>query len=177
MSARSPTDSTESGSKSIDRSPARLSASLAIGAAVIALAAVSTASLVAFSLAAIGTTTVAGGILASNRGLVTAGAVVLFVGTLAAGVADASAIRLLVATGGALFAWDVGRVAVDVGVQLGAGADTTDLELVHAGASLLVIVLAGGVGYALFQTAAGGQPVSAVVALLIAGTLLSLTLE
>jgi hypothetical protein len=176
MSARSPHEVNSTGD-SIDRSPARLSAALAIGAAVIALATVGTASLVSFSLAAIGTATVAGGIVASNRGLVTAGAVVLFVGTLAAGVADASAIRLLVATGGAVFAWDVGRAAVDVGVQLGAGADTTDLELVHAGASLLVIVLSGGVGYVLFQTAAGGQPVSAVVALLIAGTLLSLTLE
>jgi hypothetical protein len=154
-----------------------LSASLAIGAAVIALATVGTTSLVAFSLAAIGTATVAGGVVTSNRGLVTAGAVVLFVGTLAAGVADASASRLLVATGGAVFAWDVGRTAVDIGVQLGAGADTTDLELVHAGTSLLVIGLAGSVGYALFQTAAGGQPVSAVVALLIAGTLLSLAFE
>lgn len=161
----------------IDRSAARLSSAGAIGTAVLALAVISTASLVAFSLGAIGLAVVVGGLLISNRGLVTGGAVILFVGTLAAGIADASASRLLVATGGIVFAWDVGRAAIDVGVQLGAAAETTALELRHAGASLLVIAITGGVGYAVFQVASGGQPVSAIIALLIAGVLLSLALE
>lgn len=161
----------------IDRSAARLSGAAAIGAALLALAAVSTASVVAFSLGAIGTATVVGGLVTRHRGIVTAGAVVLFVGALAAGIAGASAPRVLVATGAVLFAWDVGRTAVDVGTQLGTVADTTAIELRHAGASALVITLTGGVGYAVFRMAAGGHPVGAVVALLVAGTLLSLSLE
>lgn len=161
----------------IDRSPARLSAIVAVGAALLSLATVGTASVVAFSLGALGAATAVGGVLAGRRALVTAGAAVLFLGALAAGVGGASAPRVLVATGAAVFAWDVGRAAVDVGMQLGAAAETTGIELVHAAASLLVVGVSGGVGYVVFRVAAGGRPVVAVVALLVAGALLARVLE
>lgn len=160
-----------------DRSPARLSSTVTMGAALVAFAILGATSVVAFSLGALGTVTVMGGVAARNRGLVTAGAVVLFVGALAAGVADTSAPRMLVATGAILFAWDVGRTAVDLGRHLGPAARTRAIELRHAAASLLVLALSGSVGYAAFQVAGGAQPVLAVVALLIAGVLLSLVLD
>lgn len=175
--SRRATSAAGDGEPRIDRSAARLSSGVAIGAALLALATVGTASLVAFSLGAIGTVAVVGGIATGHRGVVTAGAVVLFVGTLAAGVAGVSAPRQLLATGAVLFAWDVGRSGIDVGAQLGATADTTAIELRHASAIALVIALTGGIGYAVFRLAAGTYPVSAVVALLVAGALLILTLE
>lgn len=160
-----------------DRSAARQSGIAAIVAGLLALGLVGPTSLVAFSLSAIGTAVVVGGVIASYRGLVTAGASVLFVGVLAAGVVGVSALRLLVATGGVLFAWDVGRYAIDVGAQLGTAADTTAIERRHAGRSAAVIALTGGVGYVVFRTVSGSQPVVGVVALLIAGALLTLVLE
>jgi hypothetical protein len=135
------------------------------------------ASLVAFSLGAVGAVTVLGGLAARNRGLVTAGAVVLFVGTLAAGVANTSGPRMLVATGAVLFAWDIGRTAVVLGRHLGAAAETSAIELRRTTASLLVLTLSGSVGYATFQLAGGSQPVVAVTALLVAGVLLSLLFD
>jgi hypothetical protein len=161
----------------LDRSAARFSGVAAIGAALLALGLLAPASLVAFSLGAVGAATAIGGVIASYRGLVTAGASVQFVGVLAAGIAGASALRLLVATGAVLFAWDVGRYAIDLGAQLGTAAATTGIERRHAGRSAAVIVLTGGVGYAVFRTVSGSQPVVGVVALLIAGALLTLVLE
>lgn len=160
-----------------DRSPTRLSSAATMGAALLAFAILGRASLVAFSLGALGAVSVLGGLAARNRGLVTAGAVVLFVGVLAAGVAEASAPSVLVATGAVLFAWDVERTAVDLGRHLGTAAETKAIELRHAAVSLSILTLSGCVGYAAFRLTGGSRPVLAVIALLVAGVLLSLVLE
>lgn len=161
----------------IDRSPARLSSAAAVGAALLALVSSGSASILALLLGALGVALTLGGLLVARRGPITVGATLLFVGTLVAGVAGAGVLPLLVSVAASVLTWDLGRNAVDVGAQLGRRADTTGIELVHAGASVLIVSLSAGLGYAVFDAAAGGQPVVALVALLLSGVLLSLALS
>ncbi|MFB6235321.1 MAG: hypothetical protein ABEH81_15535 [Halopenitus sp.] len=85
------------------------------------------------------------------------------------GGADGSAgnvLGLLVAAVSLAVAWDVGDHALSLGTAVGRNARSARNQFVHAGTSLLVGTLAAGVGYGTYISAAGGQPVAALVFLL-----------
>jgi hypothetical protein len=98
---------------------------------------------------------------------VTLGAVGLFGGVLLAGAQGGGPEALVLGLLGTVVAWDVGEHAVGLGEQLGREATTTRSELVHAAASLAVGAAGATLGYGVFLVAAGGQPTTALVFLLI----------
>lgn len=165
--------------KPIDRAPARLTGGLAVTTGV--LAAVPAATVAPMSLVAgiIGLVLVAAGV-GLDRGrqrLVTLGAAVLFSAVLAAGATGAPVEVLLLGGTASILAWDFGQNAISVGEQLGRESRTTRAEVVHAAGSTIVAALTAGVGYAIFRIASGGQPIVALVFLLIAVIVLVSTLR
>jgi hypothetical protein len=151
----------------IDRSPAVLSASLSVFAGMVAVVALALGSPTALAVAVPGLLVVGLALLVGSRRALGGGETLLVGAVLLAGVQGAPAESLLVATLATLLSWDVGDNAVEVGEQLGRGADTRRAELVHAAASTAVGVVGAGVAYGAYLGATGGQPVTALVFLLI----------
>lgn len=157
----------------VNRSPARLSVGLAVAAALVATAATSTLSTQGFVAALVGTGVLSAGSFRGRQRAVSLGAAVLLGGVLYAGVVGGSVVSVLVGVVGVAVAWDVGSYAIGLGEQLGREADTARIEAVHAVTSLVV---GGGVaafGYAVYQVGGGGQPLSALLGLLVAAVLLT----
>lgn len=117
------------------------------------------------------------GLLAGSRRAVTAGSGLLFAGVLLAGVNGAAPEPLLVGTVGAVVAWDVADNAISVGTQLGRAANTRNAELVHAASSLAVGGVTAGFGYGVYLAAAAGQPLTALVFLLLGAVVLVSALD
>jgi hypothetical protein len=151
----------------VTRAPPRLSIGMATAAALLGLVSVALASVAGAGVAAVGLAVVVVGLVRGRRRWLTAGAVGLFAGVLVAGARGSPPEPLLVGLLGAALAWDVGEHGIGVGEQLGREADTTRVEVVHAAASTAVGT--GGVvlGYGVFLVATGGQPVTALVFLLV----------
>ena len=163
--------------REIDRSPARLSSALAVTAA--ALAAGTSALSGTFALAgAIGgfALLTAGVVVGSRRGI-TLGAGVLLLGALVGGLLSGAAYLLLPGVIATVLAWDLGEQAINVGEQLGRDAETTQLEVTHAAGSTVVGVGAGALGYGVYLVSSGGQPVTALVFLLLAVVVLTSALR
>lgn len=161
----------------VERGPSRVTAALGVAAGVLALVAAGTYSVLGAGLAGAGLVVLLGGLGVGSRRAISIGATGLLAGVLTAGVAGTPASVLLVGVGATVFAWDAGGFAVDLGAQLGREADTRRVEFVHAAGSAAVAVAAAGVGYGVYLTAAGGQPVAALLFLLLAGVLLLATLD
>jgi hypothetical protein len=157
--------------KAITRKPATLSSTLAIvaGVAVVLLAAVF--SVAAVAAGTLGVALLGVGVGYGYRWLVDLGALGLLVATVLAGATGVEYVALLAAVGTVL-AWDLGNNAIGIGEQLGRDADTERAELLHAGATLSVGLLTAGTSYVVYQSAAGGQPVTAVFFLLLAAVAL-----
>jgi len=156
----------------IDRSPARLSSVLAVSAAFVALGASGFYSWPALAVGAAGLVLLAAGVARGSTAAVTLGAFGLFVGAIVAGVRGAPVVPVLISATATVLAWDIGGYAVSIGRQLGRDADTARIEAVHATASAGVGTVTAGVGYGLFRAATGGQPVTALLFLVVAAVLL-----
>lgn len=161
----------------IDRSPTRLSGSVAVLAAVLAFATVGAYSWPALAAGAAGVALIVAGLLVGSEPAVTGGAAALAGGVLVGGVEGVPALLVLFAAALAVLAWDAATFAVGLGRQLGRAADTARLEAVHLAATVSVGAATVGVGYALFRTAGGGLPVTALVFLLLGAVLLSAALR
>lgn len=161
----------------IDRTPERLSQLLGSIGGVVALVVAVGHSTVGGLVAVAGLALVVGGLLSGTRRWVTFGAAMLLGSVLYAGVVGAAPILLLAGVGAVVFAWDVGGFGIDLGAQLGREARTGRLEAVHALGSAAVAVASAGIGGALYLAASGGQPMAALLLLLLAGTLLVATLD
>ncbi|WP_256299719.1 DUF7519 family protein [Haloarchaeobius salinus] len=164
----------------IDRRPTRLSAIVSLGAAAVAaLAAILTAS-IGGVFAGVGIVALAPGLVVGSRRLVHVGGVVLAAGMVLAGATGgggAAELFMLVGTAATVVAWDVGQNAVGLGEQLGQEAETTRAELAHLGATLVVGAVTVGVAYGLYQVAGSGQPLPALVMLLVAALALTTALR
>ena len=147
--------------------PSTLGSSLSLFAGLFSLLGFALASVDALAVGALSLLLLAGGLYAPSRGAVTLAAACLLLAILLAGARGAAPEALLVASLGAVLAWDIGEFAVGVGEQLGRDADTSRLELVHAAVTLLIGAVAAGVGYAVYRGIAGGQPMAALVFLLV----------
>lgn len=156
----------------VDHGPARITAAASVGAALLTAVAVGWYSADALLVGVAGVALTLGGLGLRRRVGIVAGALVLVAGVLLGGVRGAPTWSLLVGIAGALVAWDAGETALGLGRQLGRAAPATRLELVHLAGGLAVATLSAGVGYAVYRVATGGQPVAALLALLLAGALL-----
>lgn len=163
--------------REIDRSPAALSSALAASAAALSAGASALTSTLGLGLGAAGFLLVAAGVVRDRRGAVALGAASLAVAALGGGVVTAAPYLLLPGVIASVLAWDFGEQAITVGDQLGREADTAQLEATHAAASTVVGVGAGGLGYAVYLGASGGQPVTALVFLLLGAVVLTSALR
>ncbi len=167
------TDADETAYEPADDSPARLSAGIAVAAAAVTLVAVGTADATGLVVATIGAALVGVGALVGRRSAVTLGALALFAGVVAAGLGAGSPTPLLVGAVGTVVAWDAGRYGIGLGEQVGRAPATAAVELRHAGATLAVGVATAGVAAGIYAVAGGGQPLSALVFLLVAALALA----
>ncbi len=156
----------------VSRRPRLLSASVAVLAGLVTVGAAGFYSWNAIALGAVGVFLLAAGLATARNGIVTGGAAALVVSAFLAGLAGAPPVPLLLAAIAAILAGDLGNTAIGLGAQLGTDARTYRLEATHMGASGFVGVLTGGLGYGLFQVGAGGQPIVALVFLVVAAVLL-----
>jgi hypothetical protein len=92
---------------------------------------------------------------------------VLLLTTVVAGMAAAPVPVTLACTVGSVVAWDVATNAVELGEQMGREADTTRAEVTHALTTAGVGVVLAAASYGLYVLSGGGQPVGAVIALLV----------
>lgn len=158
--------------ETVDHGPARLSGAVSASGALLTASAVGWYSLDAFGVAAVGAVVVVAGLVLDRRVCLVGGAVGLVAGVLLGGIRGAPVWALLVGVSGAVVAWDAGDTALVLGRQLGTQARTRRVELVHLAGTLLTASLAAGVGYGVYRVATGGQPVAALLLLLLAGALL-----
>jgi len=147
--------------------PSVLSASLSTLAASASLVAVALADTNALLVALPGVALVGGGALRGSTRLVSLGGLALTGGVVLAGLAGGGPEALLLGALGALLAWDVAEHGIGIGEHLGREARTARVELVHAAVTLLIGAVAAGVGYAVYRGIAGGQPMAALVFLLV----------
>lgn len=117
------------------------------------------------------------GLLRGSNGNVTVGAFGLFVAAITSGAGGAPIGPVLLSVITAVLAWDYGGTAISIGRQLGTEARTGRIEAVHMGASALVGISTAGVGYGLYWAGSGGQPITAVVFLVLAAVFLVLALR
>lgn len=151
-----------------DTRPAALSSVLALGAGVVAAVVPAITAPLALAAGGLGLLSLTVGVLRGSRRATSLGAFALFVGVLVAGVLAAPVEPLLVGGTATVLAWDFGQQAVTLGDQLGRDVETARAEFAHAGASTAVGAVTAGGGYLVFELSAGGQPVAAVVFLLLA---------
>jgi hypothetical protein len=151
----------------ITRAPSPLGGSVSTVAATLATLAVATASPTAAGVAAVGVVLFAAALVRGSRRFVAGGAALLGVAVLYAGVVGSGVSALVVALWLGVVAWDVGEHAIGVGEQLGRGADSRRVELVHLAGSTFVGALGTAVGYGAYRASTGGQPVVALVFLLL----------
>lgn len=157
----------------IDRSPVRLGSGTAIALALVAWFAVGIYAVPAFVAGVPGVALLVIGTTRGTHWPVTLGAVLLFASALLAGVWGAPALALLVGTAMSVLAWDTAGTAIDLGEQLGREAATVRVQAAHIGASALVGLVTIGISYGIYRSVAGGQPLAALVFLLLAALLLT----
>jgi hypothetical protein len=160
----------------IDRAPTRASSVLALCAAVLTTGA-GLYSPFALGICLLGGLALAAGLAAGAQRGVTAGSGMLVTGALAGGLVGAPVLPTLVGVTGGLLALDLGSTALTLGDQLGRAAETLRLELLHAAAGGLVGLGLVVAGLAVHETATGGQPLTAVLGLVVAVVLLSAALR
>ena len=164
----------------ITRAPPRLSGTIALLAGVVSLLGAAVGGFAAglpgtmqtalLASGALGVAFLGAGAFRGVRRHVTYGGLGLLLAVLIAGVGApglAPPAPLLLGFVGAVLSWDVAEHGIGVGEQLGRETDTARIIAVHAAITLLVGALGAGLGYGFFVAAAGGQPISALVLLLV----------
>ncbi len=159
-------DGASSVTGAVTRAPTRLGRRLALVAAVTVTLLVGTTSVPAVGLGVVGVVTLWGATLGGRRGLVDLGGLMLLLATVIAGTTAPVPVTLVCAVG-SVVAWDVATNAVELGEQMGREADTTRAEVTHALATTGVGAGLAGASYGVYLAGAGGQPVGAVIVLLV----------
>lgn len=152
--------------------PPRLSSTAAVVATLLVTALLASSLLLAAVPAGFGAAVLAIGLLRGQREWITTGVAVLFVALLLAGADSGQPAPLLLGAIGIAIAYDAGHYAIGLGEQLRADAPTARAELVHVGATTTVASATGGLGALFFRVGSGGQPSTALIALLLATILL-----
>ena len=161
----------------VDDSPAPVSAALALVAAAIGAVMATAAVPLAGVAGVLGLVFVAVGVVRGRVASVTLGSVGLLVGAILAGMGGSGIVPILGIVLTAALAWDLGEQAINVGEHVGRESQTARGELVHAGLSLAVGLVAAGGAAAIYVAAAGGLPTVALVVLVVAAVLLTAALR
>lgn len=157
----------------VDHTPARISGALAVVSGFIVVLASGLTSVLALLFAVLGLVGLGTGIfLLQSRRSVVVSTGVLFIAVLVSGVMGNTAELLLASGLGTILAMDLGQNSVSIGRQMTSATYTKRGEVVHAGASAVVGVVITAIGYGIYLVSAGGQPVAALVLLLLATLLL-----
>ncbi|EMA41731.1 DUF7519 family protein [Halobiforma nitratireducens] len=162
----------------LTRKPAIASSLVAVAAAVVAVVLSGLFTATAVTVGAAGVVLLSVALAVGHRSAADAGAVLVFGGVLLAGFEGgiAAVEPTLIATVTTVLAWDRAHAAIDIGEQLGRESETLRLEAVGLASSLVVGLIAATVGYTIYVVAGGGQPVSALVLLLLAAFLITVGL-
>ncbi|WP_418280357.1 DUF7519 family protein [Halorubrum sp. DTA98] len=113
--------------------------------------------------------------LGSERTLVDAGTGLVFLTVLAGGVIQSTPLRAVLLAGVlTMVAWDVAENAVSLGGQLGVAADAGRSEIVHVGGSVAVGAVAVVLVALVNELDVDGLPFAGLIALLVAGVILTL---
>ncbi|MFC7097717.1 DUF7519 family protein [Halobaculum marinum] len=151
----------------VTRKPPRLGVALASLAAGVGAATLGLVSAPAGGVAGVGLLLVAAGTFVGSRRVLGYGAVSLVAALLVAGaVSTAGPGPMLVGGLATALAWDLGEHAIGLGEQLGRETDVRRNLATHAASSVAVGAVAGAVAFGVYVSAAGGQPVVALVFLL-----------
>ncbi|WP_396610526.1 hypothetical protein ACH9L7_09760 [Haloferax sp. S1W] len=151
----------------ITRLPTRPGTAMSLSAAGLSVLVLSLGSPTAAVVSLLAGVTLAGGLTRGSRRVLDVAGGLYFLSLVAAGVGTAGVEILLLAAITSILAWDIGENALSVGDHLGRETETTRLEVVHAATTVLVLTVGAGVVFALGLAASGGQPVTAVVLLLV----------
>lgn len=161
----------------VDDSPAPVSAVLALVAAAVGAVMATAAVPLAGGAGILGLVFVAVGVVRGRVAAVTLGSVGLLAAAILAGMGGAGIAPVLGIVLTSALAWDLGEQAINVGEHVGRDSPTARGELVHAGLSLAVGLVAAGVAAAIYVAAAGGLPTVALVVLVVAAVLLTAALR
>ena len=162
--------------REVTRKPTTLSAGLAMLSAVVVMALGGMHSVLAFGIGAMGLAALAPAVVLGSRTAADVGGGILLLAVVATG-AVAGEVVVLAAAVATVLAWDLATNAIEMGEQLGQEADTDRAELVHAGATLVVGTLTAATAFVVYNLATGGQPVTALVLLLLAALALASALR
>ncbi|ELZ02358.1 DUF7519 family protein [Natrialba asiatica] len=167
------------GPVTLTRKPTLFSSGCALAAALVTTAMAALASGITtpgVGVTALGVAVLAAGLYWAHPRTIDIGALVLLVGLIVAGARSPAVEPLVVGTVTTVLAWDLGHSGLTLGTQLGRDTRTIRLELVQLGSSLLVGLLSGTIGYAVYTAGTGNLPASAIVLLLVAVTLIIVSL-
>lgn len=112
-----------------------------------------------------------------ERWFVTAGTGTILLSVFVSGLLqDATVGAMLAGTTATVVAWDLGEQAINMGEQVGRGASTWRVELVHGAGGLVVGALAVAIALVIDDVGVTGLPIAALSILLGAGVVLSAAL-
>lgn len=161
----------------ISRRPSRIGVGLSLGAGATALAVTLVAPSVATTLAGVGFVALAAGVVRGVRAAVTGGTALLVGGTLLSAGGSPSPLLPVLGAVAAVVAWDIGENAICLGEQVGREARTLPAELTHGAVGSVVGLAAAAGGFLVFTVTSRGQPLPALVLLLVAAVALAAALR
>lgn len=165
------------GADGLTRRPTRTASAVALGGGFVALATtLAGAETAGLFVGVLGIVALLVGLVGGFRRGVDVGAFVLFAGVVVTAISGVDPRPALLGTVGAVVAWDSGRTAVELGIELGREARTRRLELVQASTTIVVGLAAAAVGYGVYVVAWEGQPEGALVFFLVAAAFVTVGL-
>lgn len=147
----------------ITRKPSWFGSSLAMTMALFSAVTTLFAAPAAAAASLAGMALLGAGLATVSRRLVTLAGAILVGSVLYAGYLGAAPEPLLVGALLGVLAWDVASNAISIGNQLGQESRTRRAETVHAASSLVVGAFSVVVGYGTYVAAGGGQPLAALL--------------
>ncbi|WP_058365955.1 DUF7519 family protein [Haloparvum sedimenti] len=151
----------------IDRRPPMASVVAGTVFALLSVLACAAASAQGALVATVGLLALVVGLVRASRRALTWSVALYVAGFVVAGLSGADPAPLVAAAVALTLAWDAADHALSLGEHVGRDARSRRNQFVHAGTNALVGLLTGGVAYGTYVAATGGQPVAALVFLLL----------
>jgi hypothetical protein len=128
-------------------------------------------------IALAGVVTLLAGVWRGRHDIVDGGGLVAFGGVVVAALSGAGAMPVVFGSVAAVVAWDSATNSVSLSDQVGRGADTGRVEVLHALVGAAVGLLGGGLAFVLFRVGPTRQPVTTLFVLLLAAAVLVVALN
>lgn len=158
----------------VDSSPARLSSVLGVFFGAVALITIVIAgTTLGLFLGLFGLVATITGVWHGERNILTLGGLGLLTGVVIAGLFGAQPILVLSGIIAVALTWDVSENSITTGERLGQAAETQQIEIVHIAATTTITTLSAGSAYLVYQLSIESNSPVALVALLLAGVILT----